>query len=109
MLYIREQGFLKCDKLTRKTGYLTKLITCNDLHYVSLINGNDSRFQAVLQKTSHLSEIYYPQLLGRAVLLNMPRFFSAIFSAMKGLMPAKMQEKVLLFCLSAVTRIHFHD
>ena len=103
MMYRKELGFLLCDAMTRKTRTLTKLVTVNDLSHVSLLAGTDKRFTAVLGAASKLSETLYPQLLDRAVLINAPYIFGAIWSIIKGLMSAKTRAKVAV-CGSSDTR-----
>ena len=103
MMYRKELGFLLCDAMTRKTRTLTKLVTVNDLSHVSLLAGTDKRFTAVLGEASKLSETLYPQLLDRAVLINAPYIFGAIWSIIKGLMSANTRAKVAV-CGSSDTR-----
>ena len=103
MMYRKELGFLLCDAITRKTRKLTKLVTVNDLSHVSLLTGTDKRFTAVLGAASKLSETLYPQLLDRAVLINAPYIFGAIWSIVKGLVSAKTRAKVAV-CGSSDTR-----
>ena len=103
MMYRKELGFLLCDAMTRKTRKLTKLVTVNDLSHVSLLAGTDKRFTAVLGAASKLSETLYPQLLDRAVLINAPYIFGAIWSIIKGLMSANTRAKVAV-CGSSDTR-----
>ena len=103
MMYRKELGFLLCDAMTRKTRKLTKLVTVNDLSHVSLLAGTDKRFTAVLGEASKLSETLYPQLLDRAVLINAPYIFGAIWSIIKGLMSANTRAKVAV-CGSSDTR-----
>lgn len=96
MMYRKEIGFAKCDRITRSTRVLVKLVTVNDLNDVSLLAGTEKRFQAVLGESSKLSEMYYPQLLDRAVLVNVPYIFSAIWSVMKNVLNAKARSKVAI-------------
>ena len=96
MMYRKEIGFAKCDRITRRTRVLIKLVTVNDLNHVSLLGGTDKRFQAVLGESSKLSEIHYPQLLDRAVLINVPYIFSAIWSVLKNVLSAKARSKVAI-------------
>ena len=103
MMYRKELGFLLCDAMTRKRRKLTKLVTVNDLSHVSLLAGTDKRFTAVLGAASKLSETLYPQLLDRAVLINAPYIFGAIWSIIKGLMSANTRAKVAV-CGSSDTR-----
>ena len=103
MMYRKEIGFLLCDAITRKTRKLTKLVTVNDLSHVSLLAGTDKRFTAVLGAASKLSETLYPQLLDRAVLINAPYIFGAIWSIIKGMVSTKTRAKVAL-CGTSDTR-----
>lgn len=96
MLWKREQGFQTCDRLTRETGTMHRMLVVNDLNHVSLVSGQDPRFRAVLAKVSKMSEVYYPQLLGRSVLINVPRLFSALFSAFKLILSKKMLAKIAI-------------
>ena len=96
MMYKKEQGFLRCDALTRSTRTLTKLVTVNDLNHVSLLQGTDSKFQAALGKASKLSERLYPQLLGRAVLVNVPRFMAVLYPLFKVFMSKKTLTKIAI-------------
>lgn len=96
MMYRKELGFRICDEKTRKTRKLHKLITVNDLNHVSLMAGTEKRFQKVLGESSKLSETLYPQLLDRAVLVNVPYIFSVIWSMVRGLISAKTRAKVAI-------------
>ena len=103
MMYRKEIGFLLCDSITRKTRILTKLVTVNDLNHVSLVAGTDSRFSKVLGAVSKKSEIVYPQLLDRAVLINAPYVFSAMWGLVKGLLSKKTRSKISV-CATSDTR-----
>lgn len=96
MMYRKEIGFLIADERTRRTRKLHKLITVNDLNHVSLMAGTDKRFQKVLGESSKMSETLYPQLLDRAVLINVPYIFSVIWSMVRGLISAKTKAKVAI-------------
>ncbi len=93
--FSREIAFRLCDEKTRKTRKMIKNITIIDLAGWSLFAG-DSRFEKCLQKASELSAIYYPQLLGKTVILNMPGFFKSIFKASMSLMPASLKDKIAI-------------
>ncbi|KAG9401143.1 hypothetical protein AC1031_009898 [Aphanomyces cochlioides] len=93
----RERIFLHCDKLTRSTGKLVKMVGVLDFQGFSLTRGQDRRFAQLNGATSRLSEKMYPQLLGRSVFLNTPSVFPWIFKLMKPLMSARSVEK-MCFC-----------
>lgn len=92
MLYFRLRGFMMCDRRTRERGRLCKLVVVNDLKYASL-SGFESRFKSVLQETSRLSEKLFPQLLDKAVMLNIPGWVLTVMKALLVLMPQKAAAK----------------
>mmetsp|Transcript_33115 Transcript_33115/g.105548 ORF Transcript_33115/g.105548 Transcript_33115/m.105548 type:complete len:404 (+) Transcript_33115:73-1284(+) len=94
MLYRKEQSFIQADKTTRETGLLTKIITVNDLNHVSLMAGQDARFRAVMSKSAKLSEDFYPQLVEKAVLTNLPTFINLLLGVFKAIMPKRLLEKL---------------
>jgi hypothetical protein len=53
----------------------------------------DAKFSKVIGKSSHMNAIYYPQLLGKTVIINMPVTFRMIYKAMSVFMPASTLEK----------------
>jgi hypothetical protein len=91
-LYGNEHTYHLCDLKTRETRMLCKVITIIDLQGFSLKN-LDRRLPKFYGQASQLSQIYYPQLLGRTVMTNMPSFFRIIFKALRLFWPAKTVEK----------------
>ena len=63
----KEIAFQMCDKKTRETRKLVKMITIIDLAQFSLFGGNDSRFHKALGESSKRAAVVYPQLLGKTV------------------------------------------
>ena len=96
MMYRREIGFLKCDALTRSTRVLTKLVTVNDLNHVHNLTTVGTRFASVLRDASKLSEVMYPQLLDRAVLINVPYVFGALWGLIKTVISTTARSKVAI-------------
>ena len=84
---------LRCDKATRDSRILTKMIGVIDMAGVSL-SSVDARFGKVQGDSGKLSEVYYPQLLGKTVLIHPPWFFTFVFSVFQKFMSAKMAEKI---------------
>jgi CRAL/TRIO domain len=80
------------DKKSRETGFLCKQIAIIDLEGFSVFNF-DSKFSKVIGQSSHMSQMYYPQLLGKTVIINMPITFRVIYKAMSVFMPASTLEK----------------
>ena len=66
--YTKEKVWRECDKKTRETRLLTKEISVIDMANFSIFGG-DSRFYKCLGEASKLSAIYYPQLLGKTILI----------------------------------------
>jgi hypothetical protein len=92
LLMFNEQVYYMCDLKTRETGVLCKQIAIVDLEGWSILNW-DPRFSKIVSKSSHLSAVYYPQLLGKKVLINMPSAFRIIYRAVSLIMPASALEK----------------
>jgi hypothetical protein len=87
-----EQIFRECDRKTRETGLLCKQIGIIDLEGFSLFRF-DSKYSKVIGRASALSAVYYPQLLGKTVIINMPMAFRLLFRGMSVFMPASTLEK----------------
>ena len=128
MLFKRECIYLKLDKATRETGKIVKSYTVNDLNFVSLSGMQDKRFSKALggrlrsvslppinestkyspacwcsAGASAMSEKMYPQMLEAAVLINVPRIFSAIFALFKNFLPKRTLEKIKVGSASALS------
>jgi len=71
ILLNEERHFHLCDTKTRETGFLCKQVVIVDLRGFSL-SMYDRRFGKAAVKASRESAIYYPQLLGKRVIINMP-------------------------------------
>jgi len=91
----KEIGFRICDKMTRKTRTLVKMITVIDLANFSLFGG-EPRFYKSLGESSKHSAVNYPQLLGKTVLINTPSFMRIIFGAFSVFMPKSALEKTCI-------------
>lgn len=81
LLLFNEIGFQKCDEQTRKSRKLVKLIFVVDLMDFSIFKLNKN-FAKAAGKSSKLSEIYYPQLSGLKIPINLPSTFKLIFKFM---------------------------
>jgi hypothetical protein len=89
LMYMKELAFLKCDALTREQRVLVKQVALVDLSWVTLAMATETQFQQTLGESSKLSERIYPQLLGKQVIFNPPRFMLALFSLFKAVMSPK--------------------
>jgi len=103
LMYRREQVFLECDRYTRESGRICKMITVNDMNFLSL-SKNDGRFMAALKASSKLSEVYYPQMLRTAVLINVPAFIKVVSRGLMSVMPARTRAKMRVCPGSTLTQ-----
>lgn len=99
--YAKELQWRTCDRLTRETGVLTKLINVIDMNNFSLF-GADRRFFAALGDSSKRSAMMYPQLLGATACVNPPSFLRLLMSTFGSLMPQSAKDKQR-FCQSSNT------
>ena len=93
--YTKEKVWRDCDARTRKTRRLTKEISVIDMKNFSLFGG-DKRFYKCLGDASKLSAIYYPQLLGKTVMINTPSYFRVLYNTFSIFMPKSALEKQTL-------------
>ncbi|GBG31179.1 SEC14-like protein 5, partial [Hondaea fermentalgiana] len=71
LAFSNEIGFQICDARTRKSGKFIKMIT--GVHAAGFAMSRfDPKFVQALGKSSHLSQMVYPQLLGMQVLVSLP-------------------------------------
>ena len=93
--YTKEKVWRECDSRTRSSRLLTKEISVIDMANFSIFGG-DSRFYKCLGDASKLSAIYYPQLLGKTVLINTPSYFRLLYRTFSVFMPASTLKKQIL-------------
>lgn len=86
LMYQRERAFVVCDVVTRHTGKLTKAMTVVDLLDQSMFRLSYT-FAGIVQQTSKLSEVCYPQLLSKSVMMNMPSFVSLVWKVARCALP----------------------
>jgi hypothetical protein len=67
-----------------------------DLNGISLKTWNKSTMQ-VIKFILRLSQDYYPEILGKMVIVNAPFFFQGIYSIIKGWFDEKTRKKISLF------------
>ena len=99
--FCKEAAFLACDRETRRTGRLVKMITVIDMKDFRW-SDFDQRFLNALGKAEKVGELCYPQLLGLAVVVNAPAIMSMLWGLAKRVLPAATREKVR-FCASRDT------
>jgi hypothetical protein len=67
-----------------------------DLNGISYKTWNKSTMQ-VIKFILRLSQDYYPEILGKMVIVNAPFFFQGIYSIIKGWFDEKTRKKISLF------------
>ena len=90
--YTKERLFALCDEETRRTGALTKMVAVVDLEGFRW-SEFDQRFLTAMGKAEQY-ELFYPQLLGQAVVVNAPRVIGVLWGLARRVLPANTREKV---------------
>ena len=91
----KEQAYRACERATRESGFITKMTTVIDLEGFRLLDG-DRRFFKCLGASSKQSSMYYPQLLGKTVIVNAPSYFSLLYKAFSIFQPKSALDKMRL-------------
>ena len=76
LMWLNEYGSRECDRVTRATGRLTKIVRVNDLNHASILQ--DRGFFSAIGKASKVASYVYPQLVEKNVLLNAPSLISIV-------------------------------
>ena len=108
MLFSKEVAYARCDTLTRKTRMLIKMVTVCDMAGHSMFGG-DSRFYKALGESSKKSAEYYPQLLGKTVLINTPSYMRVLWSTFSVFMPKSALEKTTICPATGTSLPHTPD
>jgi hypothetical protein len=72
-----------------------KIFSITDLNHSNLF-AMDKRFFAALGGSGKLSEIYYPQILGKGLIINQPRVFTMMMAIVRPFMTKKNLEKQVI-------------
>jgi len=92
LMFWKEVAHIHCDRETRARRKLVKQVVVVDLANASLAN-NDRSYFKVLAESGKLSEIVYPQLLGKAVVIHPPAFLATVMAVFRPLMSKKQLDK----------------
>ncbi|KAH9248491.1 hypothetical protein BASA81_013817 [Batrachochytrium salamandrivorans] len=92
LILINETNFRLVDARTREVGTICKLINVVDLHGFSMSRFS-RKFGPIMGKSSHASNIYYPQLLRHTVFLSLPMALRLLYNAFSLMMPKETLEK----------------
>uniref|UniRef100_A0A7S2SLF9 CRAL-TRIO domain-containing protein n=1 Tax=Mucochytrium quahogii TaxID=96639 RepID=A0A7S2SLF9_9STRA len=95
MLYNSEISFQICDQRTRESGKMVKMVNVIDMYNMSLFQA-DRRFAKCVGESSHVSQFVYPQLLGKAVMINVPTALRYMIKFVNKLQSKKTVEKQVI-------------
>jgi hypothetical protein len=93
LIFSKEAIYQLCTAETRAKGYIVKMVSAQDMKHGSMFDFNRG-FMSLLGETSKEMELCYPQLVGKVVMINTPRFLSMIMTVAQALLPASMFEKI---------------
>merc|ERR1711991_272059 len=82
----------ECDRVTRETGRLTKIIRVNDMNFAGLLQ--DRGFFNAIGKSSKVAAYCYPQLVEKNVLLNAPSLISLVLKVAAQFVSSRTMSKV---------------
>jgi hypothetical protein len=88
----KEVAWQQCDRVTRETGRLVKLIVVNDFKGTPF-RKPPSRWMNAFSESSKVAEKIYPQLVETTVMVNTPSWFKWVFSFIKLFLSKRTLEK----------------
>ena len=88
----KEVAWRMCDRRTRETGRLVKLVVINDFTALRM-SMPPKKVMESYSASSKLAERLYPQMLQTTVCINVPTWFSMVIKVGKLFMSAKTLEK----------------
>jgi len=106
LMWLNEWGYRECDRVTRETGRLTKLVRVNDLNHASILQ--DRGFFSAIGKASKVASYCYPQLVDKNVILNAPSLISIVLKVAAQFVSANTMSKVAL-CRGKTTHGDFES
>jgi len=95
LTFIKEEAFLICDKLTRESGRLTKLVVVFDMKNVSMGIPAKS-IQNGMNKSSEIAQHLYPQLLERVAIINAPWFMKQLWKVARMILSERLTSKAAM-------------
>lgn len=104
----KELRFMDCDQLTRRTRKLIKMVTICDATSFRLLDG-DTRFFKALGEASKLSQDLYPQLLGKTVVINAPKFVRFVWGMLGSFLPKSAIDKIAVCPATGTTLANAPD
>ncbi len=93
----KEQAFLQCDRETRASGELVKMLIVNDLEGVRLLARPPKPFLVAFGNSTKIAENLYPQVLGANILINSPTLVSVMISVARLFLSQRLMNK-FRFC-----------
>ena len=88
----KEIAFLQCDRVTRETGRLVKLIVINDFKGTPF-RKPPAKWMNAFAESSKIAEKIYPQLVETTVMVNTPGWFKWVFAFIKLFLSKRTLEK----------------
>lgn len=101
MTLAKEVSYLVCDKVTRESGRLTKLVVVFDMKNTSFQIPAKS-IQNGINKSSEVALHLYPQLLERVVIINAPWFMKQLFKVARLVLSERLTSKASM-CMGHFT------
>lgn len=92
LVSLNEANFRLVDERTREVGMLCKVVSAVDF-YGFAMSRLSRKFGPIMGKSSHASNVYYPQLLRYTVFINLPTALRLMLSAFSAFLPKETSEK----------------
>lgn len=93
----REVAYRVCDRLTRQSGRLVKMVMIQDLTGLSMTFAmQNSKLMQNQGKLSKLSEFLFPQLVATVVVTHPPSFVSTLYKMSSAVLSERLMKKVKL-------------
>lgn len=95
LTFIKEEAYIICDKITRDTGRLTKLVVVFDMKNVSMGIPAKS-IQNGMNKSSEIAQHLYPQLLERVAITNPPWMMKQLWKIARMILSERLTSKAAM-------------
>ena len=92
----KEAAFCACDHITRTRRTFVHTMGVIDCKGMGMSSIPSREFRKMQNESSADVEIFYPQLLGRVVLVNIPIMLKALIHGMLMVMPKSLTEKTII-------------
>ena len=103
--YTKEPGYALCDHATRKTRLLVKGIAVADVKGLGYKSIPTKNFRRMLNETSKDTEMYYPQCVGKIIIVNVPTLLRVVIEGILSFMLKSLTDKVVFASPPSAKRI----